>query len=83
MLIHINHAVRVKNFWKVTVASPDTDVFANLVYHFARWTYADLELIWIISGKQGSENTILTNVFGERLDDSITEILPAIHALTG
>ena len=34
MMIHVNHAVRVKNFRKVIFASPDTDVFVNLVYYF-------------------------------------------------
>ena len=82
MMIHVNHAVRINNFRKVIVASPDTDVFANLVYHFTRWIYADLEQLWMISGKKGSENAIPIHVLGERLDNSIIEILPVIHALT-
>ena len=52
MLVHVNHAVKVKKFQKVTVASLDTDVFVNLVYHFTRWIYADMEQFWIISGKK-------------------------------
>ena len=82
-MIHISHAVRVMNFQKVIVASPNTDVFVNLVYRFTRWIYAALEQLWIISGKKESNNAIPSHVLGERLDDSIIEILPAIHALTG
>ena len=83
MLIHVNHAVRVKNFRNVIVASSDTDLFVNLVYHFTRWIYADLEQLWIVSRKKGSENAVPIHVLGERLDDRIIEILPAIHVLTG
>ena len=54
MLIHVIHAVRVKNFRKVIVASPETDVLVNLVYHFTRWIYADLEQRLMISGKNES-----------------------------
>ena len=43
MLIHVNHAVRVINFQKAIVASPETDVFVNLVYHLTRQIYTDLE----------------------------------------
>ena len=83
MMIHVNHAVRVKNVWKVIVASSYTDVFINLVYHFRRWVDADLEQLWLISGKKGSERAIPVHGLGERLDDSITEILPVINVLTG
>ena len=83
MMIHVNHAVRVKNVWKVIVASSYTDVFINLVYHFRRWVYVDLEQLWLISGEKGSERAIPVHGLGERLDDSITEILPAINVLTG
>ena len=83
MMIHVNHAVRVKNVWKVIVASSYTDVFVNLVYHFTCWIYADLEQLSMISGKKGSESAIPVHALGERLDESITEILPAINVLTG
>ena len=65
------------------IVSSDTDVYVNLVYHLTRRVYADLEKLWIISGKKGSENAILIHVLRERLDDRIIEILPAIHAITG
>ena len=83
ILIYDNHAVQVKNFGRVIVASPDTNVFVNLVYHFMHWIYADLEQLWIISDKKTSQNVIPIHVLGERLHNNITEILPAIHALTG
>ena len=83
MLIHVNHAVRVKNFRKIIIASPDTGIFFNLVYEFLHWIYDDLDQLGMITDKKGSENAIRIHVIGERLDDSITEILPAIHALTG
>ena len=33
MMYHVNHAVQA-DFKKIIVASPDTDVFVNLVHHF-------------------------------------------------
>ena len=45
--------------------------------------YDDLEQLGMIADRKGSENAILIHGIGERLDDSIIEILPAIHALTG
>ena len=83
MMIHVNHAVRVKNVWKVIVPYSYTDVFVNLVYHFTRWIYADLEQLWLISGHKESESAIAVHALGERLDDSITEILPVFNAVTG
>ena len=83
MLFHVNHAVRVKNFHKVIVASPDTDVFVNLVYHFTCWIYADLEQLWMISGKKGSQTAVPIHLLKEKLDNNIVDILPVVHALTG
>ena len=33
------------------VASTDTDIFVNAVYHFTEWIYCGLEELWILSGK--------------------------------
>ena len=79
MMIHVNQAVRVKNFRKVIFASPDTNVFVNVVYYFTHWTYADLEQIWMTSGKKGSENAIPIHVLRERLDDRFKFFQPFMH----
>ena len=72
-----------QKFSENLVATPDTDVFVNLVYQFIRWIYADLEQLGMIFSKKGSENVIPIHVVGERLDDSIIESLPGAHALSG
>ena len=53
------------------VASPDTDVFVNAVYHFTQWTYC--------GGKQAFPAHDLV----QTIDNNIIDVLPAVHALTG
>ena len=82
-MFHINHAVRVKQFQKIVVASPDTDIFVNLIYHFNRWVYADLLQLWMVSGKRGSNDAVPTHDLVEKLDENVIDVLPAVHALIG
>lgn len=73
MLIHAKHAVRVRNFRKVAVTSPETNVFV-MFYHFMHWIHAYLEQLCMISGKKERQNRVQIHVLREILHDIITEI---------
>ena len=83
MLIHVNHAVQVKNFQKAIVASPDTNVLINLVYHLTCQIYAVWSNFALFLVREEARMQYEFMFLGERLHDNITGILPAIHALTG
>ena len=84
MLFHRNHAIKVGNFKKIVIASPDTDVLVNAIHHFSRWVYLDLKELWITGGKKGAQKqAVPIHTLVEELDEDMVEILPALHALTG
>ena len=51
VFFHVNDDIKRDDFIKMVVASPDTDIFLNAVYHFTEWIYCGLEELWISSGK--------------------------------
>ena len=55
IFFHVNDGIKRDNFTKIVVASPDTGVFVNAVYHFTQWIYCSLEELWILSGKPGEK----------------------------
>ena len=65
------------------VTSPDTDVFVNAVYHFTESIYCDLEELWILSGKSGGKQAFPVHDLVQAMDNDITDVLVAVHALTG
>ena len=83
ILFHVNHGVQIAGFSKIVIASPDTDVFINAVHHYSRWMYCALDELWIISGKRGSKQAFPVHDLIGVLDDTVMDILPAVHALTG
>lgn len=83
LLYHVNQIVRDAHYDKVIIASGDTDVFVCSMYHFNRWVYRGLKEMWIISGKRGSITAFPIHKLTEKLDPSVVDILPAVHALTG
>ena len=83
ILFHVNHGVRHDCLLKIIIASPDTDVFVNAVHHFSRWMYFNLEELWVITSKGGSKQAFPVNELVDVLDDTVIDILPAVHALTG
>ena len=84
ILFHTNYIINAEHFQKVIIASPDTDVYINTIYHFTRWKFLYLTELWIISSKRrGSEQIIPVHEIIEHLDDDVIEVLPALHALTG
>ena len=84
MLFHADDAIKIENFKKIIVASPDTDVLVSAVYHFSRWVFSDLKELWIIGGKKGTQRQELpAHTLVDKLDGDVVEILAAPHALTG
>ena len=82
MMFHVDHGIKVDKSHKVIVASPDTDVFICLVYHFSRWIYFDLEDLWVVSGRSNARVVIpIHNIIGNMASNVV--VLPAVHALTG
>ena len=65
------------------VASPDTDVFGNAVYHFTQWIYCGLEKLWILSAKSGGKQAFHVHDLAQAMDNDIIDVLPVVHALTG
>jgi hypothetical protein len=83
MLFHANHAIN-NDFKKIIIVSPDTDVLVNAIHHFSRWVFSDLEEMWIIGGKNGTQRQAMpVHTLVKELDGDVVEILPDIHALTG
>jgi len=83
MMFHINHAIQIDRFKKIIVASPDTDVFVNLVHHFSKWQFSDLEELWILSGKKSNQQATPIHDLVTHFDQNVIDVLPAVHALTG
>ena len=83
IMYHINHAVTVQNYEKVIVASTDTDIFICLIYHFTRWNFLNLQEIWMLCGQGATKRAVPIHEIATILDNTITDILPQVHALTG
>ena len=83
LLYHINHAIKVESYDRVIVASPDTDVFVCLVYHFNRWIYSNLNEIWMIAGQGHTKRYIAIHDIVKAIPQELSDVLPAVHSLTG
>ena len=83
MLFHLNQAITDERFEQAVIASRDTDVFICAMYHYNRWVYRGLNEVWIVSGKSGSTTAFPIHLLAEKLDPSVVDILPSVHALTG
>ena len=83
LMYHITHAVRVACFRRVIVVSPDTDVFTNLVHHFTRWQFSDLEELWVLKGNKTEYTATPIHILVSHYDSEVIDVLPAVHALIG
>ena len=83
MTYHLNQSIKDEGFEKVIIASADTDVFICAVYHFNRWIYSGLKEMWVISGKSGATIAFPIHRLIEKLEPSVVDILPTVHARTG
>ena len=84
IFFHVNHAIKVGRNTSVVIASPDTDMFVAATHHFnILKKYFALEELWFVSGRSGSRICFPIHDLANDLDPELTEVLPAIHALTG
>ena len=82
-MFHINHAVIIDQFQKVTVASADTDVFICLMYHFRHWSMYELEELWVIKGQGNSSRAFPVHNLVRLMKSGVVDVLPAVHVLSG
>ena len=48
LLFHANHALKINNYKKLIIASPDTDVLINVTQHFSCWIFSDVKELWVL-----------------------------------
>ena len=83
MMYHLNQSIKDQGFEKVIIASADTEVFICAVYHVNCWIYSGLKEIFVVSGKSGATTAFPIHQLKEKMEPSVVDILPAVHALTG
>ena len=69
--------------WTKTADKFLIDVLMCAAYHFNNWIYSGLKEMWIISGKSGATTAFPIHRLTEKLEPSVADVLPAVHALTG
>ena len=82
IMLHIDDAVW-SGYEKVIIASPDTDIFVTVSYHYAKSMYINLHELWMICGKGETIRTFPLLEFATKLETTVIDILPTLHALTG
>ena len=48
LLYPANHALKINNYKKLIIASPDTDVLINVTQHFSCWIFSDVKELWVL-----------------------------------
>ena len=81
MMFHINHAVNVDKLSRAIVASEDTDVFICLIYHFSRWIHFGMKELCVLKGQETSNRSVPVHDLLDKMDSSVIDIMPAVHAL--
>ena len=79
IMFHLNHAIKVDRFEAAHAMTDDTDIFVNLMYDFRDWRANGLSEIWF----HHLGNITPVHPAVDNLPDTVVEILPAIHALSG
>ena len=79
IFFHVNDGIKRNNFTKIVVASPDTDVLVNAVYHFPQWIYCGLKELWVLSGKSGGKQAFSVHDLVQAMDNNIIGVLPVMH----
>ena len=54
IFFYANHAIKIRNYGSVVIASPDTDIVVSALHHFCKVKYFDLEELWFVSGQGNS-----------------------------
>ena len=75
-------AVR-SDYEKVTIASSGTDIFVTALYHYTKWIYINLQELWMICRKGETSRVIPLHDVVTKLENTVTDSLPVLHALTG
>ena len=82
MIFHANHAIKVKNYKNVVIASGDTNLFVCELFHFGRWIYSMLQELWTVAGKSNAKFAVPVHTIFDQLHTEVEDILPAMNALT-
>ena len=80
LMLHIDDAVRA-GYEKITIASPDTDIFVTALYHYTKWMYVNLQELWMFCGKGETTRAIPLHAIATKLESTVVDVLPALHAL--
>ena len=82
IMLHIDDAVRA-GYEKIIIAFPDTDVFVTALYHYTKWMYVNLQELWMICGKGETTRVVPLHAVANKIETTVIDVLPALHALTG
>ena len=66
-----------------SIKSKDTDVFICLIDHFSRWIHFGMQELWVLKGQGTSKGPVPVHDLLDKMDSSVIDILPAVHALSG
>ena len=84
LLFYANHALKINNYKKLIIASPDTNVLVNVIDHFSCWMLNDLKEFWVLNPNKASQKQVIpVHKLVQKLDGEVFNVLPALHALTG
>ena len=82
IIYHVNHAVE-KRKTKIVVATEDTDVVINLLFHYsASWRDQGLQELWLNKGSGVKRSAYPLHILSSKIGDNV-RYLPAVHALSG
>ena len=81
-MLHIEDAVRA-GYEKIIIASPDTDIFVTALYHYTKLMYVNLQELWMFCGKGETTRAVPLHAIATKLESTVVDVLPALHALTG
>ena len=82
LMLHIDDAVR-DGYEKIIIASPDTDIFVTALYHYTKWMYVNLQELRMFCGKGETTRAVPLHAIATKLESTVVDVLPALHALTG
>ena len=80
LMLHIDDAVRA-GYEKITIASPDTDIFVTALYHYTKWMYVNLQELWMFCGKGETTRAVPLHAIATKLESTVVDVLSALHAL--
>ena len=82
LVLHAFHATR-QGFKRVIILSQDTDVLILFLYNWKSLASFGLKEIWIAAGVGDTSRYIPIHTLADKLGETLCQVLPAVHALTG